>query len=319
MNIVNILKAQAIELSLYPKVIDKLYSTYNHADTRYDMVTNNLQLNEIKDNNCYVSIQYQGVAYILFFCSLQIEEKNRKMNILISKKELKKTAGQNKMNEIKMFNVYIPFVSEEYYINGAILDGKMIKSNDSNKIGHSFLIHELYYQPFKNMDLNEKHQIIRKDFIPKFSGLKLDFKLSRIYNLTDIPELIFEKLQRTKNKAIGLMFLFRKTRSYYVYSNEADFDLVKRKLPLANIKSYENTTEEFKMERTNVTDVYNLYDIHDNSTIGFACIPNIATSHYYKDQFRKHTIIKVKCVKSNKFDKWIPIMDECYDHIINSI
>jgi len=321
MNIVNILQARAIELSLYPKVIEKLYASYEHAKTRYEMVTTNEQLQIIKQNNCYVSVQYQGVAYILFFCSIQIDgnDKEKRMNILISKKDLKKTAEQNKMNEIKMFNVFIPFVKDEYYINGAILDGKMTKSNAANKISHSFLIHELYYKSYDHMDLEEKHQIIRKDFIPKFTNLKLEFKLARIYDISAIPELLFEKIQQTKCKAIGLMFLFRKTRSYYVYSNEIDFDLVKRKLPLPNTKSYENTTQEFKMEITSNTDVYNLYDLNDDLAIGLACIPNIATSHYFRKQFSHSTIIKVKCVKSNKFDKWIPIVDECYDHILNSI
>lgn len=319
MNIVNILKAQAIELSLYPEVIEKLYAAYPHADTRYEMVTNMEQLRLIRDNNCYFSIQYQGVAYILFFCYLDINGSKKRMNILISKKELKKTAEQNKMNEIKMYNVYIPFVSEEYYENGAILDGKMTKSQDSNKISHSFLIHELYYESYKDMDLMEKHQIIRKDFIPNFSTLKLDFKLSRIYDISLIPEVLFEKLQHSKNKAIGLMFLFRKTRSYYVFSNETDFDLVRRKLPLPNIKSYDNSVQEFKMECTPSTDVYNLYDLTDNTSIGLACIPNIETSHYFRKQFKHNGIIKVKCIRSDKFDKWVPLVDECYDHILDSL
>jgi hypothetical protein len=319
MNIVTILKAQAIELSLYPKVIEKLYASYEHGKTRYEMVNNAEQLKIIKENNCYTSVQYQGVAYILFFCCLDINGSKRKMNILISKKELKKTAEQNKMNEIKMFNVYIPFVAEEYYTHGSILDGKMTKSSDQNKIGHCFLIHELYYRPYDDMDLLEKHQIIRKDFLPSFSGLKLDFKLCRIYDLEMLPEVLFEKLQHSKNKAIGLMFLFRKTRSYYVFSNEPDFDLVRRKLPLPNVKTYDNSTQEFVMRSSGNTDVYNLYDLTDNSDVGLACIPNIETSHYYKSLFKHQEIIKVKCIRSNKFDKWIPLTDDCYDHVLNSV
>ena len=71
MNIVNILKAQAIELSLYPRIIEKLYASFDHAKTRYEMVTNTDQLKTIKENNCYASVQYQGVAYVLFFCCLK--------------------------------------------------------------------------------------------------------------------------------------------------------------------------------------------------------------------------------------------------------
>lgn len=320
MNVVNILKAQSIELNLYSQILDKLYKCYNHSDTRYNMLKTNEQLQLVKSNDCYVTAQFQGVAYILFFCSIEIAGSKKKMNILIPKKDLKDTKEKNKNNEIKMYNLYVPFVNEEYYNNGTIMDGKITKSNDSvHKIEHTFIVHELYYEPLKDTDLLEKYQIIKKDFLPKFEKINgCKFVVARLYEQLKLNELL-DKLSLAKHKVVGLMFLFRKTKQYLVYTNENEFDILRQGKPLQNNKSYANSTQEFKMCKTKITDVYNLYDLEDDTYVEIAGIPDIATSHYYRELFLTEDSIKVHCIRSEKFKKWIPIVNDCYDHIIHSL
>lgn len=320
MNIVNILKTQSIELPLYDQVLEKLYKCFDHSKTRYEMLKTEEQLQNIKNNNCYISPQFQGVAYILFFCFLDINGTKRKMNILIPKKDLKETREKNKNNEIKMYNLFVPFVDEEYYNKGAILDGKMVKTdNSTHKLEHSFIIHELYYEPLQNTILNEKHDIIKTHFLPKFDKINgCKFIVSRLYEQNQLNNL-FDRLSQSKFKIIGMMFLFRTSHTYFVYTDEVGFELLRNGKPLPKHKTFDNSTQEFKMCSTNITDVYQLYDLSDNENIGIAGIPDIETSHYYRQAFKHTTSIKVSCVRSEKFGKWIPIINDCYDHVLDSL
>ena len=142
--------------------------------------------------------------------------------------------------------------------------------------------------------------------------------MARLYEQSNVKEL-FDKLASTKYKIIGLMFLFKTTRQYFVYTNETEFELLCQGKPLQNNKSYANSTQEFKMTRSKITDVYDLYDLEDNTHVGIAGIPDIATSHYFRELFLTEETIKVSCLRSEKFGKWIPIVNECYDHIIPAL
>jgi len=84
-----------------------------------------------------------------------------------------------------------------------------------------------------------------------------------------------------------------------------------------NIQEFVNTNKkdtlkEFYIERTDMPDVFYLYDINTNQRFTTAYIPNISTSHYLKELFKDVTIItklKVNCklIKKNNKDKWCPI------------
>lgn len=73
-----------------------------------------------------------------------------------------------------------------------------------------------------------------------------------------------------------------------------------------------DTIKEFYIERTDMPDVFYLYDINTNERFTTAYIPNISTSHYLKEIFKEVTIVtklKVNCklIKKNNKDKWCPI------------
>ena len=73
--------------------------------------------------------------------------------------------------------------------------------------------------------------------------------------------------------------------------------------------------KEFYFEKTDMPDVYNMYDLIDNEYIKLKEIPvinNIKTSHYLKNLFNNENIftkIKINCIQFKKNDKlkWKPI------------
>ena len=68
------------------------------------------------------------------------------------------------------------------------------------------------------------------------------------------------------------------------------------------------------MKKTNLSDVYELFNDLDKKSCGIAHIPNIKTSHFYRSIFKDKNIIKVKCIKSEKFKKWIPLCDDFIEY-----
>lgn len=306
MNIVNVLKLKSVEIQYIPTILKSLYSCIDFSATRYEILHNDVQLNKIKDEDGYISVQFQGIAYMIFFTMIN----GKKKNILISKKELQSENSRNNLKNIKMFYMHLPFINNEYY-EGSIIDGKMIKVD---KTTNCFIIHEFYNAKLMNMDLSEKHELISQEIIQMFDNIKqIKFKLARLYKFNELPDLLENKLPKTKSNVIGLMFLGKVSKSYYVYTNKIIFDTIKLTKQIPNIKVYENSITEFTMTSTGKTDVYELYDRDDNESIGIAYIPDIRTSHYFDNIMSKESSIKVQCIKSEKFNKWIPICNDSFD------
>ena len=308
MNIVNILRLKSLDVSLHSRALDNLYSCFDYSKTRYDILKNEQQLDDIQQDGGYISVQFQGIPFLIFFTTID----NIQYNILISKKELKIDRNKNNLREMKMYNLPKFHVNNKYY-SGTIIDGKIIKTQ---KMNHSFMIHEIYNGHFENMELKEKYSVIEKDFIPHLIvfGNKIDFKIVRLYNHDELPSLLFEKLSKSQHKIIGLMFLSRITKSYYVYTNEMEFNSLKDKKPYVPKKTYHESLVEFNMKNSDNPDVYYLYDINDNEKVGLAHIPDIKTSHFFKNIFKDKNIARVKCIRSEKFNKWIPTCDEYMEY-----
>jgi len=267
----------------------------------------NEQLNEIEKENGYISVQFQGIPYLIFFTTIN----EIQYNLLISKKELRSENSKNILREMKIYNLPKFTVPNNYY-TGTILDGKIIKTS---KMNHSFMIHEIYNSHFESIELKEKYQIIENDFIPHLAKFnKIEFKIVRLYNYDELPSLLFEKLSKSRFKIIGLMFLPKFTKSYYVYTNELEFNSLQDKKPYVPKKTYYESLVEFNMKNTDNPDVYYLYDINDNEKVGLAHIPDIKTSHFFKNIFMKQGMARVKCIKSDKFGKWVPTCDEFMDY-----
>jgi hypothetical protein len=306
MNIVNILKLRSVEIPVIPKILDNLYSCINFADTRYEILKEEHQLKKILDNDGYITVQFQGIAYLIFFCMIE----NKKCNILISKQQLKSDNKKNNIRDIKMFYMFLPFVNVKYY-TGSIIDGKIIKSG---KTSNAFIIHEFYYNEYQNVNMMKKYDIIKRDILPSFSAInKIEFKIARLYTKNDLPDLLFNKLPLSQSTVIGLMFLNTSTAPYHVYTNETEFNTIKVKGEIPITKNYDNSLTQFKMSDTKNPDVYSLYDMDDNTEVGIAHIPDIKTSHFFRNIFKNEKMIKVNCMKSEKFDKWIPLCNDCFD------
>lgn len=303
---------QQLDSNLYPQVLDKIYSNVNFQKIRYQILNNKSYLDEIKSSKHYITPHFQGYNYLLIFMIIN----NVKYNLLIMK-NLKFWKEQNNIQDIKIYK----FDTNNSYIDYntiSIFDGKMI--NNSNK--SSFIINDIYNNTMENLTLPEKLDQVN-DILNKIKindNHNFDCKVCRLYNFSELPDLIFNKLKTTELKINGLMFLPEYTGKYYIYTNDTEFDELKNNsnnnVTITIKKTNTNSEIEFYMKKTNVPDVYELYDNDETNIVkeGIAHIPNMKTSHYFRNIFQNKNMIKINCIKSDKFNKWIPICDDYIDY-----
>ena len=301
-----------VDKKSYNIVLTKLYDLINFQKIRYQIINNKIQLDDLKKSKFFITPHFQGHNYLLFLFMLN----GIKHNILISKKELKYFKDQNNLNEIKMYQININNLDQCYY-NGTILDGRIINGLNSKA---SYIIQDVYYLSAKNLLMVELSNKLDKlnDFI---NDLKInqehniECKISRLYDYSQLPDLLFNKLKMTELKINGLIFLPEYTGKSYIYTNDIEFEELKNKSYVSNNNNNNkrNASEmTFYMKKTNTPDVYELYenDINNLTKEGIAHIPNINTSHFYKEIFRDKNMVQVNCLKSEKFNKWIPLCDD---------
>jgi hypothetical protein len=294
----------------YKKIaLTYLFKNINLYKIRYQIINDKNNLNEIKTNKYYITSHIQGLNFLL----LMIKIKDKNYNILISKKELRYNLEQNNINDLKMYYFELNNINDEYY-NGTIFDGRIIKNN-------IMLIQECYIFNSINMlniNLQDKFKKINKCFDYLNNNLdNLNFKLCDIYEYKDSLQLI-NSIKTSEFKINGFIFLPYFTNPHYIYVNDNEFEIFKNKtfsINASNIKSNNLSHSVFLMKKTNIPDVYELFNVNDiNIKEGIAHIPNIKSSHFFRDLFKKKNMIQVPCLKSEKFNKWVPINDDYIDY-----
>ena len=122
-------------------------------------------------------------------------------------------------------------------------------------------------------------------FYPKISGivvLYIDKKIEKI-NIESKQE------ESIVNRSFDIIYNFKDFLNSRTYSYEKE---LKKKILF--------------IKKTDIPDVYNLYEKKDNPKIGIAHIPNLKISHYCLKNIGNE-LVSCNCVFSNKFQKWIPL------------
>jgi hypothetical protein len=230
---------------------------------------------------------------------------NKPFHCLISKRELKIYLTQNNLNEIKIYTFNMKTSNMYLYFN-TVIDGKIIK-NDS-----TFLISDCYYLNGEDMhaiELKTKFNIINN--ILNDLEVNFNLKLVTLYKYSDIPKLVFENMKNTNLKINGLIFLPNYSGKFYIYVNDIEFENIKNNNQI-QININTNSECDFFIKKTKIPDVYELFfdNSYGNVKEGIAHIPNMVTSKYCKELLKNQDMVKIKCVKSVKFNKWVPLCQD---------
>lgn len=307
------------DLSLKNKIIDYLFNSLEMSKYRFNMLDNLQKLNYLKDNIHYVSPNFKGFNYFLVFTSIN----NINQCFVIDKKKL--SYHRNKVNA-KFINIYrIKIKTSLSLYNGTIFDSKLIRKKGK----YIMLIKDCYIMmgnKVLNMEMSDKMKYINSIINTQFTNSCKNFliKVNRLYNYDDIDHIVNNVIPECDIDILGLVFFPKYSgittiyiekkqdkveienntemvdnKTYHLIRNIVEF-LSKREY------SYEKgkTTKMF-IRRTEITDVYNLYE--DDTKVGIAHVPNMKTSLMLQKGVVTDEKYKVKCVFNKKFNKYIPL------------
>lgn len=311
------------DISIKDKVINYLYNSLDLSKYRYKMLNDVEQLSYLKNNQHYVSPNFKGYNYFVIFMMID----GMSYCCAIDKKKL--SYHRNKLDKKKLIVFKLKMSSTPSVYKGTIFDCKLINHNNS----HLMLIKDAYIimgNKSLTMEMKDKIKYISSILDKQFSSNycpNFKFKINKLYDYEDLKQLIDTDIPKCKLATQGIIFYpqysgitiifsentkqetkYNNTTTTFNNSNvENTYMMVEqiRDLLLNRKYSYESEGKKktLTIEKTEITDVYNVYD--GKEKIGIAHIPNMKISLYCQEHIiDRHECV---CIYNNKFKKWIPL------------
>ncbi len=322
-------------------LINYIYNTIILSNYKYKLIEFEHDLPLLKERNYFVSPNYNGIHSLLVFIKIN----DKYISVIVDRKTLTYNINQVDYNKVKIIPVSIRLDEEVY--NGTIIDGVLLYNNVDNM--KNFVVNDIYYLRGKEVS-SDKITNKMLNFTTYLETVKQDSNLenlvlivNKLYQLKDIQQLVNVYIPKSKyNKSIkGITFYpeYSGTKLIYLYNNCAQEDTKSHSSPKevqdkshnkvqdstltirkANIAvTGESLTAVFKMKKTDIVDVYNLYlgekfqengkSLFKYKKTGIAYIPTKECSYFCKDAFSKigGDSLLVKCKYDHEKSRWIPI------------
>ncbi len=332
------------DLGLKNKIIDFIFSSYDLSKYRYNMLTSLQKLDFLKENEHYVTPNFNGYNYLLVFVTID----KTKYCVAIEKKGLSYHRNQIDISRISMHKLLVN--ANPVIFNGTIFDSKLINivKNNSNKDAQDnyqrsrpkyyMLIKDCYYlmgNQFLDLEMNNKmnhlDNMIKTHFNQK-SCRNFIFKINKLSSYSDLKNLIEKVIPNCGIKCQGLIFYpkFSGINIVYVDKQQEKIDITTRGKNHSEIESksydlisnlveylkernysYEKNgrTKKLWLKNTEIPDVYDIFEkTSDDSKLGIAHIPNLRISHMCNEYVCNSNYKSFECIFNNNFKKWIPLM-----------
>jgi hypothetical protein len=313
------------DLDTKNKVINYLFNTIDLKAFRFNMLDSIKQLEYIRDNPHFVSPNFKGFSYYLIFTNVN----NHLECFAIDKKKLSYHKDKINMKYLSIYKIKVDTFKNIY--RGTIFDCKMLKNSGK----YLMLINDCYTlmgSKTLSMKLDEKMKYINNIISNKMTSNCCDnfvFKVNKLYEYSKLKDLIENIIPKCKLEINGLVFYPEFSGITKIYINKEtkpkekisiesnenvgneSYNMIKefKNFLKARNYSYEKNGDIKKLliEKTDITDVYNVYCNKTNKKLGIAHIPNLKTSIYCSDIFSNTKKELFKCIYNDKFKKWIPL------------
>jgi len=316
------------DINIKRQIINFVFSTIDLSKYRYNILETIQKIKYLQQKKHYVAPNYKGINYLLVFLNID----TKKYCVAIDKRSLSYHQDKIDYYRVNMLKIRVN-VSDSIFM-GSIFDGKLINIRETSY----FLIKDCYYlmnNSIENMEMYQKmlhlDNIIQHNFKGKSSCKNFIFKLNSLKKYNEIKDII-KSCDKSKIPIVGLEFFPKFSGISIIYldkinnkNNTTDvkinnkekniesfsYKLIHNLTDILNNRSYsyenENNIKPLFLEKTNITDVYNLYeDLEDKKKLGIAHIPNYKTSRLCHNII-KDKPVKFDCVFYKKFKKWIPL------------
>lgn len=301
------------------KIFDYLFNSLNLSKYRYVMLNNVQRLSFLKKNPHYVSPNFKGYNYLMIFKSFN----DKNYCVTIEKKKMSYHKNHIDVKNITVTRIKVNVSDSIFY--GSIFDCKLIK----NKNQYLMLIKDCYQlmgNDVSNMEMKNKMKHLDNIFKNQFRShttRNFKFKINKLYEYNELESLINNVMPSCtipnqgiifypRFSGVTIIYLDKKQEQVGIYSKESiNFsDIVFNLTKFLKSRTYSYESEGKKkvlwIKKTNIVDVYYLYENYNEEKIGIALVPNLKISHLCRENI-KDTPVKFLCVYNHKFKKWIPI------------
>ena len=268
------------------KVLNYLYQRVK-PNIKHEYISGEKDLDQIRDSEYIICPRFSGTrSWIVFF----------ELNNIYYAVNFPKHSQQKK-KDIQIYPININV--EKAFYHGTIMEGIYFRMDDNRYL----VIDEVYMlagqnKLLKSKDdrLNELTQFIRENISrnPNFSMYVSQYFQT---NKKDLKEL-YDKI-KMDTKIQDIIFYpkiyGRKIYNYTIMDSDLEDNIIK--------------LTQFRMQKTDKADVYNLLSASSGNKIAIAYLPDMETSkrckQWFKDSRSKDLI--VKCQMDMEKKKWIPI------------
>lgn len=292
-------------------ILNIINSNINLNLIKYQILSSQEQLLSIKEreNYFYLIPHYQGYNFLLVLTKYE----NYNKIYLVLKKDLKINYTENinvNIFEIRLKNNKLGI---NIFNNFSIFEGKLNYKKDE----WFFMIYDAYYILGKNL-LSEKIDNKIDSINNIVNNLKdnieiILLRIAKFYKLSEIQDLVYNKIRHTDFKINGLIFWPTISGKQYIYICDSEFDKLKMSnepnisLHNTNISIENQNIDEIQdlvIQKTCQVDVYDVLNLNKTLRYGIAFIPNIKVSHKLREIFSIEDQKIFKCKFNTKFNKW---------------
>jgi len=307
------------------QLINFIYNNIEITRFNYKIIKHESDLSLLDSKKFFISPNYNGFNCLLIFVKLR----DKYYSCLINRNTLKFNIDQIDTQKVNITPINIKLNNKIY--KGTIIDGILLHHNHRNK--KTFIINDIYRFCGKDRknDIITNKLISINIFLQSYLNNKnsindINLYVNKLCDESDIKNMInvYIPHSKFKNSITGISFYPSRSSTKYIYlfNNCCIKNKVKKKkidIRFSGIKVIRtDIIVVFRMKKTDVIDVYNLYlaiKIEKNNKkyikykkCGIAYIPTCECSYFCHDLFdstsNNHVI--VECKYSLKHKKWIP-------------
>lgn len=269
------------------KILKYLYSSGVNINLKHNNITNEKDLDSIKDNDYIICPRFSGTrSWIIFFC---VEDNYYAVNF---------PKHSQKKKEDLFIHAIDMNVSKEFY-RGTIMEGIFFRMDERKFL----VIDEVYTLAGEDQLLKSKDD--RLNYLSQYiktstnRNINYNMNVSQYYNINkkSLKEL-YEKIKADTKIQEIIFYPKIYGRKIYMYTI-IDSDLMDNIIKLT----------KFLLQKTGSPDVYNLLTTDSKTKIDIAYIPDIDTSKKCKQWFKdnKTKELLVKCQMDMDKKKWVPL------------
>lgn len=303
----------SVEDTIKHQLVEYIYMKLDVHNIRFNMLKTIEHADQLKQQLYHVTPHFQGYNYLLIIKKLA---NDTTQPYIVYRMDLKSTKNDIDIKMIKIYKLHANSSLDAY--DDTIFDGKLIFKKNEKK----FIVSDvLYYNGINYLSRKIFDKLVfLNNVIQKFNDVlnsNFSISLAKLYKYSEMSDLVYNKIKNSDFKISGLVFIPERSGRIYAYVNDKEFELIKNSPNVYDTKNIVTVkladdiniqNRKLLLQKTQIIDVYEVYNIDKTIRLGICAIPNIELSHKLHSYFKSNNQLITDCVYDSKFSKWKPLL-----------